>query len=225
MLGPRAGARANARPRCASAPLARRGPAAARLFLPTRKFRLTETLCIALALLARTRRTLALACIRRRGADPGIGGRRRGTPHPSARIALGARRGVTVRGRDRGRLPLDPVALDLVALDPGPGEIRTSQSRDPVAELITQGPRFHLFDCAFRQIAESERTERNPDQAVHRQPEMTEHVLHLTVLAFPDCEGEPDVAALRAVDGGLDLTISHAIDGAAAPQRIQLRPR
>jgi hypothetical protein len=128
---------------------------------------------------------------------------------------LGARRGVTVRGRDRVRLPLDP----------GPGEIRTGQSRDPVAELITQGPRFHLFDCAFRQVAEPERSERNPDQAVHRQPEMTEHVLHLAILAFPDCEGEPDVAALRAVDGGLDVTIPHAIDGDAASQRIQLRLR
>src|SRR6187401_3128019 len=112
MLGPRAGARANARPRCASAPLVRRGPAAARLFLPTRKFRLTETLCIAPALPARPRWMRALACIRRRRADPSIGGRWRGSPHSPGTIALHARPGVTARGGGHPRLPLDLAPLE-----------------------------------------------------------------------------------------------------------------
>ncbi len=153
--------------------------------------------------------------ILRRRANPSVGGGQRGTSRPPSGIALRAHRGVTAWGRDHRGL----------ALDPGSGEIRTGQSRDPVAELITQGPRFHLFDRAFRQIAEPERTERNPDQTVHRQPEMAEHVLNLAVLALSDRECEPDVAALRAIDGGLDFTIAHAVDGDAASQRIELRLR
>ena len=54
---------------------------------------------------------------------------------------------------------------------------------------------------------------------------MAEHVLNLAVLALADRECEPDVAALRAIDGGLDVTIAHAVDGDAASQRIELRLR
>ena len=74
------------------------------------------------------------------------------------------------------------------------------------------------------EIAELERAERHPDQAVDREAEMAEHVLHLAVLAFADREGEPDIAALHAIDRGLDRTVADAVDGDAAAQAVELAP-
>ena len=75
-----------------------------------------------------------------------------------------------------------------------------------------------------REIAELERPERHADQAVHRQPEMTEHVLHLAVLALADGEGEPHVRSLLAVERGLDRPVADAVDGDAGAQPVELRP-
>ncbi len=101
------------------------------------------------------------------------------------------------------------------------GEIRARQRGDPLAELLAQSPRSHLLDRAFGEFAELERTERHPDQAVHGQPQMAEHVLHLAVLAFAHGEGEPHIRALHAIDGGVDRPVAHAVDADARPQRVE----
>ena len=140
-------------------PLALRRPAAARLPLPPREFRLTEALGIARAVLARAWPPLARFVVPRRRANANFGGGWRATRRPTAGIGLRARRKRTVRRWENGRL----------VLDLGSGKILAGQSCDPFAQLITQGSRLHLLDRAFREIAEPKRTERNPDQTVHRQ--------------------------------------------------------
>ena len=109
-----------------------------------------------------------------------------------------------------------------LTLDPRPGKIRTGLRRHPLAELLAQSPRLHLLDRAFGELAELERAERHPDEPVHRQAEVAEHVLHLAVLALADREGEPDVAALGAVDRGLDRSVADAVDGDAVAQPVEL---
>ena len=56
-----------------------------------------------------------------------------------------------------------------------PGEIRAGRRRHPFAELLAQHSRRHFRDFARGKLAELERSERHPDQPVHRQPEMAEH--------------------------------------------------
>ena len=93
-----------------------------------------------------------------------------------------------------------------------PREIQSRRRGDAFAELLAQVPRAHLVDRALGQLAELERTERHPDQAVHRQPEMAEHVLHLAVLALAHREGEPHIGALLAVEPRLDRPVGDAVD-------------
>ena len=50
---------------------------------------------------------------------------------------------------------------------------------------------------------------------------MPEHVLHLAILALPDRKGEPNVAALGAIERGLDRTIMDAVDGDAGAQPVE----
>src|SRR5262249_45703792 len=106
-----------------------------------------------------------------------------------------------------------------VAPDRG-GGIRARPGGDARAAPVAQGPRLHLRDLAGREVGELERAERHADQAVDLEAEVTEHVLHLAVLALPDREGEPHVAALGAMDRGLDRTIADAVDGDAGAQRL-----
>ena len=134
--------------------------------------------------------------------------------------------GPRFRGDDRLRdarfvCRLTPPWLRL-ALDARAGEVGAGRGGDARAELIAQGPRLDLLDRAGRDLAELERAERNPDQAVHREAEVTEHVAHLAVLALADREGEPDIAALRAVDRGLDRSVADAVDGDARAQPVEL---
>ena len=84
-------------------------------------------------------------------------------------------------------------------------------------------PGLHLLDRAGRNLAELERAERHPDQAVHRKAEMAQHVLHLAVLALAHGEGEPHIGALLAVERGLDRPIAHAVDLDTAAQAVELR--
>ena len=51
---------------------------------------------------------------------------------------------------------------------------------------------------------------------------MPEHVLHLAILALPDREGEPNVAALGAVERGRDGTITDAVEGDAGAQAVEV---
>src|SRR5262249_56831755 len=87
-----------------------------------------------------------------------------------------------------------------LALPDRPGEIRPRQGDEPLAELLAQGSRLHLGDLPWREVGELERAERHADQPVDLKPEVAEHVLHLAVLALPDRKGEPNVAALGAID-------------------------
>ncbi len=76
--------------------------------------------------------------------------------------------------------------------------------------------------CSWREVGELERAERHADQAVDLEAEVTEHVLDLAVLALPHREGEPDIAALRAIERGLDRAVADAVDGDAGAQRVEL---
>src|SRR5262249_49419860 len=134
--------------------------------------------------------------------------------------------GPRFRGDDRLRdaqsmCLLTPCWLCL-ALGARAGKIHPRLGRDARAELLAQGPRLDLLDRAGRQLAELERPKRHPDQAADRKPEVPEHVLHLAVLALADRKGEPDIAALDAIDRGLHRTIADAVDGDARTQAVEL---
>jgi hypothetical protein len=51
---------------------------------------------------------------------------------------------------------------------------------------------------------------------------MAEHILDLAILALTDRKGEPDIAALHAIDAGFDRAIADAVDGDPLPQPLQL---
>src|SRR6185437_5660391 len=80
------------------------------------------------------------------------------------------------------------------------GEIRAGQRRDASAELLAQRARPDLGDRARRQLAELERPVGHPDQPVHRETEMTQHVPDLAVLALTHGEGEPNIGALFTIE-------------------------
>src|SRR6516162_1108171 len=143
------------------------------------------------------RRARGRASVRRRCASAPLAAR-----GPAAALAFR----IAARGRAnrRGRRLLRPDR---------PGEIRPRRGDKSFAELVAQGPRLHLRDLPWREVGELERAERHADQAVDLEAEVAEHVLHLAVLALPDRKGEPNVAALRAIDRGLDRTIADAVDG------------
>src|SRR5260370_40701072 len=75
----------------------------------------------------------------------------------------------------------------------GRGKIRSGERGDARSQLLAQHARLHLGDFARRQIAKLERPERDPDEPVHGEPEMAQHLSHFAVLAFPYREGQPDV--------------------------------
>src|SRR5262245_53985699 len=116
---------------------------------------------------------------------------------------------------------LGPLRGNLLSLHPRPGKVGAGGLRDPLAQLLAQRPRPHLVDGALGTLAQLKRAERHPDQPVHRQPEVAEHVLDLTVLALADRKRQPDVAPLRAIDRGLDRAIAHTVDGDATAQRVE----
>src|SRR5262249_7983260 len=102
------------------------------------------------------------------------------------------------------------------------GEIRPRQGDDAFAELLAQGARLDLRDPSRREVGELKRAERHADQAADPEAEGTEHVLDLTILALPDRKGEPNVAALGAIERSLDRTITDAVDGDAGAQPVEL---
>src|SRR5262249_33000195 len=99
-----------------------------------------------------------------------------------------------------------------------------SKARLLCAKLRGQDARAQLLDCAFRQIAELERAERDADEPVHLQPQMAEHVLDLAVLALAHREGEPNIGTLLAFELRLDRAVANAADRDAVTQRIQRFP-
>src|SRR2546425_1272545 len=101
------------------------------------------------------------------------------------------------------------------------GEIRPRQGDDAFAELLAQGSRLDLRDLSWREVGELKRAERHADQAADLEAKVPEHVLHLAILALPDRKGEPNVAALGAIERGLDRTITDAVDGDAGAQPVE----
>ena len=188
---------------------------------PTRKFRLTETLCIALALLARTRRTLALACIQRRRADPSVGGRRRGTPHPSARIALGAGR----RGDGAGQRPRPPPAQSCPARswarrNPHRPKPRSARRADHARSAFSP-PRLRL------QADRRAGTDRTKPGSGGSPPARDDRARSCTSRFLPSRIAKVSQTLLPCARSTVAsiVTIPHAIDGDAASQRIELRLR
>src|SRR5207247_6238933 len=100
--------------------------------------------------------------------------------------------------------------------------LRPRQGDDAFAELLAQGSRLDLRDLSWREVGELKRAERHADQAADLEAKVPEHVLHLAILALPDRKGEPNVAALGAIERGLDRTIMDAVDGDAGAQPVEL---
>ena len=94
-------------------------------------------------------------------------------------------------------------------------EIASRLADDLFAEFGAQRLRFDFLHRAIGQLAQLERPEGNADQPVHLQPERFQHLAHLAVLALADGKGEPDIAALLAIEARLDRPVAHAVDGHA----------
>src|ERR1700687_3056367 len=88
----------------------------------------------------------------------------------------------------------------------------TIGSGEIAGEKLAEHADRHLFDSARRQHAELERAIAGPYQAGDLDPQRFEHFLDFAVLAFAQSHREPTVAALAAVERGLDRTIADAID-------------
>src|SRR5882672_1250842 len=115
------------------------------------------------------------------------------------RIALSVRRR-TPRGR----------SARLFAFDDRRGEIRARCLGELLAELVAQNARRHLGDVALGKIAELKWPERHPDQPRDLQPEMTQHVAHLAVLAFTNGKRDPHVGGLLAIELRVDRPVADA---------------
>src|ERR1700681_1850457 len=85
-------------------------------------------------------------------------------------------------------------------------------SGEIAGEKLAERADRHLFDGALRQLAELERAIASPYQAGDLDPQRFEQFLDFAVLAFAQSHREPTVAALAAVERGLDWTIADAID-------------
>jgi len=120
-------------------------------------------------------------------------------------------------------LPVTPRVALLAALLPArrrggrtlrrrAGEIAARPRDDLLAELAAQASGRHLLDRALGQLAELERPECDPDQAVDLQVEVAQHVAHLAVLALADRKAEPDIGALLTLERRLDRPIMNALD-------------
>jgi hypothetical protein len=102
------------------------------------------------------------------------------------------------------------------------GEIAARKFDDTRAELLAKRCGLDFRDRAFGKIAELERPECHPDQAIHLQPEMGEHVSHLAVLALADREGEPHIGALLPFERRLDRPVMNAVNGDATTQLVEI---
>jgi hypothetical protein len=88
-------------------------------------------------------------------------------------------------------------------------------------QLVDQHPATHRLNAAGLQVEQLERPERDADQAVHREPQVVEDGAHLPVLALAQADCEPDVAALRLVECGLDGAVAQPTDLHAALEPVE----
>ncbi len=94
----------------------------------------------------------------------------------------------------------------------GGSEVDAGGCRQVLAELIAEDSGAHLFHSAVGQIEQLERSERESDEAVHLQSDMLEHPLDLAVLAFAQPHGQPAIAALNAIELGLDTGVGDTVN-------------
>src|SRR4051812_36411753 len=106
----------------------------------------------------------------------------------------------------------------LIPLHQRPGKIRARDRGDPFADLFAQRAGLDLLHRAVRQVAQLERPIGHADQAIYRQPQVTQHVTDLAVLAFSHGEREPDIGALLAIERRLDRPVMDTVDFDAAAQ-------
>src|SRR5438552_4610779 len=104
-------------------------------------------------------------------------------------------------------------------------ELRARLRDHLVAELLAQHARLDFIDRTLRDLAQLERTVGHPDQPVHLEAEMRQHVAHLAVLAPADREHQPDIGALVALQRRIDRTVFDAVDLDAVLQLVELRLR
>src|SRR4029079_3025256 len=83
-------------------------------------------------------------------------------------------------------------------------EVDAGSCSELAAEVVAEHAAADFAQLAFVQIAELKGTERNADEAVGHQTEVSQHLLHLAILALAQTHDEPDIGALDAVDGGFD---------------------
>src|SRR6478672_280167 len=103
-----------------------------------------------------------------------------------------------------------------------PVEIRAGEGRNLLAELLAQHAGLDLLDLAFGQLAQLKRPVGHPDQPVHLEAEMRQHVAYLAVLALTDRKYQPDIGALVALQRRIDRTVFDAVDLDAVFQFIKL---
>src|ERR1700687_2610192 len=85
-------------------------------------------------------------------------------------------------------------------------------SGEIAGEKLAEQAERQLFDSAPRALGEVERAIAGPYQAGDLDPQRFEQFLDFAVLAFAQGHRQPTVAALAAVERGLDRAIADAID-------------
>src|SRR6266700_904962 len=119
------------------------------------------------------------------------------------------------------------VRLSLAGLADGlarhrPVEIRARERCQLFAELLAQHPGLDLLDLALFELCELDRPVGDPDQPVHLEAEMGEHITHLAFLALADRKHQPDIGALVALQGRIDRSVFDAVDLDAFLQLVEL---
>src|SRR5215469_13449860 len=87
------------------------------------------------------------------------------------------------------------------------------------AELLAQHALIHFLDRAALQIAELERAIGEADETRDRKAQMLHHAPHFAIAAFAQADDEPRVAALLALQGGVDRAVGNAFDRDARFER------
>src|SRR5262249_47922932 len=83
---------------------------------------------------------------------------------------------------------------------------------------------FRCLDFFHRSIVEFTEVKwpkTDTDKSVHLQSERFENLAHLTILAFADCQREPDIGTLLAIERRFDRSVMDAPERDAATQPVE----